>query len=426
MPGILLVLLLVSSAPAQQSGDWGIDLEFTEEPVLERTEFVDEERELLQAIRRDPNNAVLLLKLARLYQLHRYYERAITLLETTVKKHPSNAPAHFYLGQIYGSQQRDPNRSLEELHKAVELNPESIEFRQELVSVYFRLQRYPPALEQLEEILRRKPSNEKALYRKAAILYTLGEISKAESIVDELTQHEHARVLKGLVMQRRGEDTKEFFASILKDHPESMRVRYEYAKDLMRERQYDQAQEIFETIIDQDPFYQHAIFQLIKIYAAKKQKEKVQLAKQSLDTVNRLSRKKRNFYRSFLRHHPDTPKTHMAMGLIYLEIGRGNLAAEEFQKVLSMDPGELRAALYLAEIEMASGNYEKALAHLNTCTQIEAENATVYALMAQCYLELKDGEKAREHLQKALQIDPDNPAARNLQAIWSSVSRKGE
>ena len=261
----ILILLLYPMGPtsAQQDGDPGVEVEFPSEPILQDPRFSQKERQLLDAIQNQPDSDSLRLTLARLYQMHRYYEKAIAVLEDILAAHPSNARAHYYLGQIFGSQQRDPNRSLAELRQAIQLEPDSIEFRQELVSVYYRLQRFPPALEQLEEILKRDPANREALYQKAVILHIRGEIPEAESIVDRLPTHEHARVLKAIIVQQRGEDSKARFESILRDHPDNIRAKYEYGKILLREREIDESQKIFEEIIDVDPFYQHALFQLV-------------------------------------------------------------------------------------------------------------------------------------------------------------------
>ncbi len=422
----LLILIMNPVVYAQQSGNAGVDIEFDAEPVIQDPQFSQQEKSLLEAIQNQPNDVSLSLKLAQLYQQHRYYEKAISLLESAVQLDPDNAYAHYLLGQIMGSQKRDPNRAIDEMKTAIQLAPDSIRYRQEMVSIYYRLQRFPPALEQLEEILKREPANADALYRKAVILHIRGEVEEAESIVDRLPKHEHARVLKALLVQQRGEDAEPLYEAILKDHPNNIRAQYEYGKYLFRVRKFEEAQKIFETIIDTDPFYQHALFQLIKIYAFKKQKEKVTLAKQSLDRINRMGRNQRNFYRSYLRHHPDTAETHFSMALIYLEIGRGNLAADELRHVLVLDPDNKEAPFYLAQINMASHQYENAIQNLNQCLPIREDKAALHAMIAQCCLELHDAKKALQHLETALKIDPENPLANRIRALWANRISNGK
>ncbi len=400
------------------AGDWGGVYEFPKEPVIQNQEYAQQEHVLFKYLEKNPHHRETLLELGNLYHVLRYYPQAIAVLERTIEKHPQSAEAHYLLGRILGYQKTDPERSIQELEKAIRLEPDHLEYRQEAVAVYYRLQRFPPAMEHIAEILKRDPTNERALYRKAIILYTRGKIAEAEAIADQLPKHEHARILKAVIVQQRNEDAKPLFEAIIQDHPDNLRARYEYGKILMKERNYQEAREIFETIIDEEPFYQHAVFQLVRVYSFLKEKEKAKLAKQSLDTINQIGRNQRNFYRSFLRHHPDTPETHFAMALIYLEIGRGNLAADQLLKVLEDEPDHPEALFYLAQIEMSSGNFEKAIPYLKQCLDVRDDASSIHAMMAQCYLEMNNAESALEHLEKALTLDPKNPLANRIRNLW--------
>lgn len=419
-----VLLFWIPGSGAQDSGNQSVDLEFPSQPVIQDPQFAQKERALLDVLKANPDNPRAEIELARLYQARRFYPRAAAVLEDVTARHPEISEAHFYLGQIYGSQKTDPQGSLDELQKAIQLAPDRIDYREEIVNVYYRLQRYPPALQHLEEILKREPGNAGALYRKAAILHTQGRVEEAEAIVDRLPRHEHARVLRAIIRQQRGENAKPLYEAILRDYPEDIRARYEYGKILLNEKQLPAAREIFEKIINEDPFYQHALFQLVKIYSITKQTAQARLAKQSLDTINRMGRNQRNFYRSYLRHHPDTAETHEAMGLIYLEIGRGNLAAEEYRRVLEFEPKHPDAPFYLAQIYMASGEFREALPFLEQCLAVREDPARLHALMAQCYLELQDADNARRHLDTALQLDPRDPLANRIRELW--MKRSGE
>ncbi|RJP24642.1 MAG: hypothetical protein C4527_18515 [Candidatus Omnitrophota bacterium] len=408
------------------AGDWGGQYDFPQKPIIQNPDSARQEQYLFDSLAQHPDHPTTLLALAQLYHSQQYYPQAIAVLERTIAKHPRLSQAHFLLGKILGYQKTDPDRSTTELEVAIRLDPDSIEYRNEAAAVYYRLQRFPPAIKHLEEILKRDPQNEEALYRKAIILYTRGEIEEAEAITDRLPHYEHARILKALLVQQRNEDAKPLFEAILHDHPDNLRARYEYGKILMKEKKFQEARERFEKIIDEEPFYQHAVFQLVKVYSFMKEKEKAQLAKQSLDTINQIGRNQRNFYRSFLRHHPDTAETHYAMALIYLEIGRGNLAAMELHRVLEFEPHHKDAPFYLAQISMAGGEYEKAISHLEACLQVREDTATIHAMMTQCFLELHNGPQAREHLETALRLDPKNSLGLHILDLWKQQAAKQE
>lgn len=415
---ILVLACFLHSAIAQDSGNQSVDLEFDPPSAGDDLQIVKKEADLLEALQKSPQSVSLQLELVRLYQAQRYYAKAVDLLEAILKRSPENEEAHFRLGQILGSQKREPERALEELQKAVAYQPDRLEYREELVNVLYRIQRYSQALIQLDEILQRDPSNANARYRKAVILYSQGKIAEAEALADNLPNHEHARVLKAVILQQRGEDAQSMFEALIRDCPQNLRARYEYGKMLFQKNEVAAAGEVFEKIIDEDPFYQHAVFYLVRIYSKSGERTKAQLAKQSLDTINRMGREQRNFYRSYLRHHPDTAETHEALGLIYLEIGRGNLAVKEFQEVMKLEPRHQEAPFYLAQIFMASGEHHKALPALEKCLEVREDKAQIHALMAQCHLKLKDAKNAAHHLQAALQINPQEPLANRLRDQW--------
>ena len=203
-----VLLFWIPGSGAQDSGNQSVDLEFPSQPVIQDPQFAQKERALLDVLKTNPDNPRAEIELARLYQARRFYPRAAAVLEDVTARHPEISEAHFYLGQIYGSQKTDPQRSLDELQKAIQLAPDRTDYREEIVNVYYRLQRYPPALQHLEEILKREPGNAGALYRKAAILHTQGRVEEAEAIVDRLPRHEHARVLRAIIRQQRGENAK--------------------------------------------------------------------------------------------------------------------------------------------------------------------------------------------------------------------------
>lgn len=387
-------------------------------PVIEDSGLRTNEAALLERAAENPAAFEPRMELARFYYEQRYYPEALTWLEPLAAEYPNKAEAHFLLGRILGSQKADPDRAIGALERAAALRPDSVDYLHELAALYHRLQRFPPALEWLDRILALDPDNQLALYRKAVILDKQGAAREAEALLDRVPEFEHARVLKAILVQQRGGDAKPLFEAILRDHPDNLRARYEYAKLLARGGERDEARAIFERIIDEDPFYQHALFQLVKIYASQGERERARLAKQSLDVINRMGRDQRNLYRSYLRHHPDTPETHMAMALIYLEIGRGNLAEDSLKRVMALAPDHPDAPFYLAQTAMAGGRFGEAMGWLERCLKVREEKATLHALMARCALELGDGGAARNHLGRALELDPNEPLARRILAEW--------
>ncbi len=402
---------------------WCADLSFDIKPAIENSALQKQETILIQSIKNEPENIVHLMALTQFYYIHRYYPQSISILDHIIQLNPTAHQAYYLLGKILGSQKSDPERSLANLNQAVKLAPDSIEYLEELVNVYHRLERYPPALKHLETILQIEPDNIDAIYRKAVILHTQGHVAQASNLIKNTT-HEHSLVLQALIKHQQGETPTALYERILEKYPKNIRARYEYGKLLIKQRKTDDAQELFEKIIDDDPFYQHALFQLVKIYSIKRERNKVKLAKQSLDTINRMGKAKRNFYRSYLRHHPDTAETHFEMGLIYLEIGRGDLAAEEMKRTLELEQTHPEAQFYLAQIYMSSGDFQTAITYLKQCLEFHENKAVIHSLLTQCYLESNNVNEAHKHLKAALKINPQEPLANRILSILKQNASK--
>ena len=233
---LCVVIIGVAGGLAQEIEESRSYFAVPPEPVVQDADFAAQEKRLMAHVREHPHDATPALDLAEFYAIHRYYDQAESLLGGVIHNDPAAARAHFLLGKIVGRPGQESERSIAELKEAVRLEPDSILYRQELVSVYYRFQRYPPALVQLEAILAREPGNEDAQYRRAVILHILGRTDEAEQGVDRIPQHEHARVLMAIIVQQRGEDAKPLYEAILKDYPNNLRARYEYAKLQMPER----------------------------------------------------------------------------------------------------------------------------------------------------------------------------------------------
>jgi cytochrome c-type biogenesis protein CcmH/NrfG len=423
---ILLVTSLVSSlallAGAQDQGDGKIDTDFGElsppSAVLEWS--LEKLRRLVQQDPLDPYKHVALAKAAHFL---RYEEEAIEAYQEALRLDPSSTEAHLGLGRIYASQKRNPDDAIEHLNTVIESDPDNISAREELACLYFRLQRYPRAREELGAILSRQPDDVLSMYRLAVIAHDEGYLDEARHRIKDILEldsdYEHALVLSGVLYTHSGEMDKarQEFERACSLYPGNMRARYELAKILVQERQFEKAEPILRAIVDEDPFHNHALFQLLRITLRKGDREAAEKIKASLDAVNALGRGQRNYYRGYLRHHPDTPETHLALARIYLEISRGNLAAKEFQVALQRDPANREALFLLGQVYMASEDYRKASEYLSRCLELQGDAATIHGLLAVCYLHLGGGAQARSHFDAAAKIDPAHPLVTRIRQM---------
>ena len=90
------------------------------------------------------------------------YEEAVTVLRELLNNDPNSSDGHHQLGLVYGFTGMF-DESLEELQHAVTLAPTRMDLRNDLALTYSMLGRYDEAKIEFEEVLRRDPSNKRAL-----------------------------------------------------------------------------------------------------------------------------------------------------------------------------------------------------------------------------------------------------------------------
>jgi tetratricopeptide (TPR) repeat protein len=105
---------------------------------------------------------------------------------------------------------------------------------------------------------------------------------------------------------------------------------------------------------------------------------------------------------------------------MYLYFLRGSLreripnlrdAADDYRKVLELNPGYEEARLRLARVLIETHDSEEALTHLAHLRSVQPENPSVLVLLARCYMDLARPQEAREVLAPVLERDPRNQPA---------------
>ena len=95
------------------------------------------------------------------------------------------------------------------------------------------------------------------------------------------------------------------------------------------------------------------------------------------------------------------------LGALYADKGATDLARQEYQRALELDPQQTLATFALANLAFAGGNWQEAAANYEAYLAHE-ESSSVHEYAAQAYLALGDLPTALRHLQAASTLDPGN------------------
>jgi putative inorganic carbon (HCO3(-)) transporter len=120
-------------------------------------------------------------------------------------------------------------------------------------------------------------------------------------------------------------------------------------------------------------------------------------------------------YQRALELSPHYATLYAAWGMVHLEGGRFELAADKFRQATDLDATDGHAFARLGQAELALDRVEQALDAYWQAVRWEPRSSQAHLGLASCYWQLGQPEAARLTLAQALHLDPGNEAAWVLQ-----------
>jgi O-antigen ligase/Flp pilus assembly protein TadD len=119
-------------------------------------------------------------------------------------------------------------------------------------------------------------------------------------------------------------------------------------------------------------------------------------------------------YRQATALAPNHAMLYTAWGMVYQDGGQFVQAAAKFRHAVDFDATDGYAFAHLGDAELALGHVDEALLAYQQAAHWEPALSYAHLGLARCYWQLGQPEAANSALQRALQLDPDNPAAQAL------------
>ena len=228
-------------------------------------------------------------------------EKAIWAYLKAIEANPGYDEIYSNLGIMYGETGRIPE-AIEALSKSIKINPLSVPTRSYLAEMYVRKGEWEEASNQYREILELEPENSKA---KANLSFVQAQMEGKQPIPVPI---------------------------------EELELLFEKGERYVKDRDWNKAEETYEKIVKIAPGNIKAQLYLGNIYFSQGKIE---------EAINQ--------YKKIVEFSPTfNIGVHNNLGVAYLELKKVNLAREEFQKVLKVDPGNELAKRKLKEIDSGS------------------------------------------------------------------------
>jgi tetratricopeptide (TPR) repeat protein len=135
-------------------------------------------------------------------------------------------------------------------------------------------------------------------------------------------------------------------------------------------------------------------------------------------------------YQGILGREPNVPGIHFRMGRLLLsKPNPGPAMAEdakkEFEAELKIDPSNAGAEYVLGELAREAGEWGDAVRHFARATELDAQFGDAYLGLGTALIGQKEFQKAVSPLEKAVQLEPRNPAPHyQLATAYSRLGRK--
>lgn len=372
-----------------------------------KEKFIAALRPLKEALKKDPNNAEVLVtaglcyfllgapdkaiallkphqnrsetsiqhQLGINYYMKRDFSNAVPLLQKVVK---ANQPdkyfdAYFLLGTYYYKQGK-----IEAAEKPLVIylqqKPNDVNARGVLGNIYLRKKRYKEAIEAFRAILKLRPRNLRVKINVGNIWYQQGQYNKAIDLYTAIL----AELKK---TNRRAPFT----------------VHFNLGMSYFQVKQWRKAEEQFDQFMAQNPRQGK---QLAYYYLGNAQFElrKYGEAKKNLLKAAALS--------------PNNPVTHYRLGVLAIAENRLDDALRYLRKAHSLKNDDPQILFEIGKIELKKGRLEDALSDFDKAIKLQPSNASFHSYRAWVFYQKKDYSRAAEGYDKALTLDPRRTNAR--------------
>jgi tetratricopeptide (TPR) repeat protein len=328
--------------------------------------------ELEAQLKRQPNDLVVLMRLAEGYEKQGEAAKAAAAYEQALKLNPKLLPATLKLAQLYAGPLQNGNKALEFAKKARDLAPNDAEAAAVLGRVAFQVDNFTWAYSLLQESARQRSADPSILHDLAMAAYALGKVPEARQAMQ--------RSLKAAPDAAQSEDAKRFLAMTALDTASA---------DVVAA-----ATEVQETLKTQ-PDYVPAL-----------------MAQAAIQLQQNNAKAAADIYSQVLRRYPDFAPAQKRLAAIYAEnpddLAKAYDLAMKARKVLIDDP-ELARTLAELSFERKEFPYAIQLFQESAGKQPLPPKDLYYLGMAQ--LQTKQDAKGRETLERALAAGLSDPLA---------------
>jgi tetratricopeptide (TPR) repeat protein len=323
--------------------------------------LADATKEALKVLEQAPDNGDALVVLAEAARS----KEEIQAVKEQLEKFPKNKDVSFYLASAnLALKSGDPGAAGNALRDAVAADPKSAAAHMAMGDLYLLQKDQKRGGEEFKKAANLAPVRAMERLKYAALMSSTGNIEEVRRIATEMTKQ-------------------------ARDYPAGWSLLAEVA---MKEKKYDEALSLLENVFGRDPDYIDGRRVQSNVLLAKGD------TKKAVEVLERLD-----------QSYPNVPLLKYDLGRAYVVSGNLNQAKLALEGAVSINPTYTDAVVLLAQVNLRSGQADKAIEQLTDLLKRRPELKNATLLLAAAYGAVDRPDDAAAVLENQARISPNDP-----------------
>ncbi len=350
----------------------------------------------------NPDNKKIYLILGRMYMEKKDIDDAFHLYSQMAKHFHNSYTAHFFLGKIH-TIKKNPDYAEKEFLKCLEINPDLVEPRFELIEIYKaegtgKTKPDKRIINLYKKILRIEPSDVRANLELPLYYLHHNKKKKAEKMFMEIGEKyagSHGFYMKAariFIKSKRYKDAAKIFTELLKGNPDDSTLHYLAGISFDGLEQTEKAIKQFLKIKPYSIYYKKIILHLAFLYneSGKRQKA-IHLLEQEHDK------------------YPENIDIIIYLSSFYEKEKQYDKAIKLLNQAIALSPDDADLVFRLGVVQDKSGEKEQCIQSMEKVIELDPDNSSALNYLGYTYAEMgKKLDLAEKLIKKALKLKPDD------------------
>ena len=360
------------------------------------------------------------------------HDATFDLLSRCLQLKPDASEACFFMAQYY-SEMKDADKALELFKKTADLCPDNMTYMETLAQSYIAKEKYAEAITVVEKMYEQDKSRQELLEMLYRLYYQEKDYQKAVDVLNRMElidgKSERISLTKSALYMEMNDQEKAVstIKALAEEHPYDLNYRTLYANTLMGNDQLDEAYDVLESILKEEPHHVKAqqslrtffirtddieaadsITHCILVNSHTELSDKIYLLRQMIaenEQTGGDSTEILNIFKEMLQQpNPDADIAELRAAYMDLkQMPRDSIAAA-LERVLELAPDRASSRLHLVQYAWEDNNDDPIISLCQTARQYNPEEMAFYYYQGIAYYRKKDTDNALEAFRNGINV----------------------